>query len=126
MEFDRFSESLGDNNLKYSWKTINEMIDKFGTHKVCMQGTYADLEELKSTIEELYNPRISYLSYWKDECAFHGWDWSKDDGTMRNQANVTDGITDKFIEIYALILSGLGLRFGKDENGEVVMVEVNR
>lgn len=117
---------IKDNDFVYSWKTINDMIDKFGTHKVCMRGTYADLEELKTIIEELYSSKINYLTYWESECPYHGWSWANDDGTMRNQANVTDGITDKFIEIYALILSGLGLRFGKDENGEVIMLEVNR
>jgi hypothetical protein len=29
---------------------------------------------------------------------------------MKNQAEITDGITDRFYEIYALILSGLGER----------------
>lgn len=96
--------------LKYSAEKINKMIDDSGLKSVCMQGAIDDLQELKPAIEEFYDKYINYLSYWKCECAYHGWDWSKDDGRLRNQAKITDGITEKFEEIYALILAGLGER----------------
>lgn len=124
IKFDKYSESLEDNNFKYSWKTINDMIDKFGTHKAVMYGVHHDCEKLKPIIEQLYKDNIFYLSYWKSECGWHGWSWSEDDGTMKNMADITDGITERIEEVYALILSGLGLRFDKDENDEVVLVEI--
>lgn len=57
---------------------------------------YDDLTRLKPLIEDFYDKYISYLSYWKDDCAFHGWEWLKDDGTMANMTKITDGITEKF------------------------------
>lgn len=75
---------------------------------VAMYGVWQDLQKLKPLIEKFYDENISYLSYWKTECGYHGWDWSKDNGRMENQAKITDGISQKFLEIYALILAGLG------------------
>ena len=34
---------------------------------------------------------------------------------MANMAKITTGITDKFLEIYATILGGLGKRCGKED-----------
>lgn len=106
---------MSDNDFKYSAKQINDLIDKSGLQKVCMDGVYINLQRLKPIIEEVYRNQIFYLSYWVDECAYHGWDWSKDDGTLENQRKITDGITEKFLEIYALILVGLDERMNEDE-----------
>lgn len=83
--------------------------------KLCpaiMEGVKKDLENLKPIIQRLYDENIFYLSYWESECPFHGWDWSKDNGSMSSMAYVCDEITHKFEEIYALIKIGLG----EDEN----------
>ena len=98
------------NSFKYSAKTINKLIDEYKLDPVCMQGTQRELERLKEHIEKFYDDYIFYLSYWKSDAPYHGWLWSEDDGSMKNQAEITDGITHKFYEIYALILSGLGER----------------
>lgn len=102
------------------------MIDEFGTRKVSMYGVMSDCEKLKPIIEELYNKHIFYLSYWESEAPFHGWSWSEDDGTMANMAKITDGITERFKEIYALILSGLGMRFEKNADGVVSLIGENK
>lgn len=84
-------------------------------HKLCpaiMEGVKKDLENLKPIIQRLYDENIFYLGYWESECPFHGWDWSKDDGSMSSMAYICDEITNKFEEIYALIKIGLG----EDEN----------
>lgn len=101
-------------DFKWSEKTINKLIDECGCQKATMTGILDNLEELKPLIEQFYDEHIFYLSYWESECAFHGWSWAEDDGTMKNMAKITDGITDKFQEIYALILAGLGERCEED------------
>lgn len=98
-------------NFYYSKDEINNLITEYNNNnigKVCMEGVKRDLEELKPIIENIYDENIFYLDYWSSECAYHGWDWSKDDGTMASQHKITSEITNKFIEIYALILTGLG------------------
>lgn len=102
------------NNFKYSAKKINEMIEKNGCQKATMIGVYNDLKKLKPIIEKIYDENIFYLSYWKSECVFFGWEWDKDDGRMASMAKITDEISEKFLEIYALILAGLGENI--DEN----------
>ena len=97
-------------DFKYSADSINQMIDNNKLNHVCMSGVYRDLQKLKPLIEKFYDDYIFNLSRWKDDAPYHGWDWSEDDGRMKNQATVTDGITEKFEEIYALILAGLGER----------------
>ena len=84
------------------------MIEDGGLKKVCMYGAHRDLEKLKPVIEQLYDDSIFYIVYWVSECPYHGWEWSKDDGTLQSQKDITEGIHQKFIEIYALILAGLG------------------
>ena len=96
------------NDFIYSKEKIEELIKEYNLSPVIMSGIKDDLKRLKPIIEELYEKEIFWLSYWKSECGYHGWDWSKDDGSMENMAIITDGITDRFLEIYALILSGLG------------------
>lgn len=98
------------NDFKYSADRINQMIDDNKLNQVCMQGVYKDLQNLKPLIEKFYDDYIFYLSYWENDAPYHGWIWSEDDGRMENQAVITDGITKKFEEIYALILAGLGER----------------
>ena len=98
-------------NFKYSAEKINKIIDDNGLQKVCMQGCYSDLKKLKPIIEKLYDEHIFYIDYWMYECGYHGWDWSKDSkdyNMLESQKNITEGISHKFKEIYALILAGLG------------------
>ena len=101
------------NYFEYSKDSINKLIEQYekqGLQKATMLGVYADLKRLKPVIEELYNNRIFFLSYWKDDCPYFGWSWSNDNGKMKSMATITDSITEKFKEIYALILIGLGER----------------
>ena len=98
------------NKFEYSADSINQIIDDDKLNQVCMQGVYRDLQKLKPLIEKFYDDYIFYLSYWENEAPYHGWDWSEDDGRLENQAKITDEITEKFKEIYALILAGLGER----------------
>lgn len=95
-------------NFKYSAEKINKLIEEYNLSPARMYGVYNDLNKLKPVIEKIYDEHIFWLSYWKGECGFHGWDWSEDNGRMKDMAIITDGITEKFLEIYALILSGLG------------------
>ena len=96
--------------FKYSADSINQIIDDNKLNQVCMRGVYRDLQKLKPLIEKFYDDYIFYLSYWESEAPYHSWDWSEDDGRLENQAKITDEITEKFKEIYALILAGLGER----------------
>lgn len=97
-----------DNAFRHSADKINQMIDEQNVRPVCMNGVRKDLETLKPLIEQLYNDHVFYLSCWISECGFHGWSWDKDNGRLTEQEAITDGITEKFKEIYALILAGLG------------------
>ena len=102
---------MDKNYFEYSKDSIDKLIEQYkeqGLQKAVMLGVHESLKSLKPVIEELYNDRIFFLSYWKDDCPYFGWSWSKDDGTMKSMATITDSITDKFKEIYALILTGLG------------------
>lgn len=123
MKLPDYSENLKDNYFKYSYEKIGEFMDKNKMQKVDLFGIDHNLQKIKQKIEEIYNEEIFYLSYWKDECVYHGWSWAKDDGTMENAAKITDGITDKFNEIYALILMGMGLEFKENENGKIDISE---
>ena len=100
-------ELMSSFNLNSVADRINEMVDKSGLQEVYMLGCHNDLERLKPIIEKLYDDHIFYLSYWESDCPYFGWEWSKDDGSMKNQAIITDSITQKIEEIYALILAGL-------------------
>ena len=97
-------------DFKYSADSINQIIDNNKLNQVCMQGVYRDLQKLKPVIEKIYDDYIFYLNYWKNDAPYHGWLWDEDDGRLENQAKITDEITEKFKEIYALILVGLGER----------------
>ena len=95
-------------DFEYSAKKINRLIEEYNLSPVVMGGVHDDLKKLKPIVEKIYDEHIFNLSYWENECPYHGWDWSKDNGKMKNMAIITDEITKKFLEIYALILSGLG------------------
>ena len=92
--------------LNYSKEQINKMIEDSGLVKVAMTGVHRDLTKLKPLIEDFYDKHIFYLSYWENEAPYFGWNLST--GTAKNMAEITDGITQRFKEIYALILAGLG------------------
>ena len=97
-----------ENDFIYSGKEINKIIEESNLQKALMKGVIDDLIKLKPIIEKLYHNEIFYLNYWASECTYFGYDWSKDDGSMKSQYEITNGITQKFREIYALILAGLG------------------
>ena len=92
--------------LNYSKEQINKIIEDSGLAKVAMAGVHSDLTKLKPLIEDFYDKHIFCLSYWESDAPYFGWDLST--GAAKNMAEITDGITQKFKEIYALILAGLG------------------
>ena len=92
--------------LNYSKEQINKMIEDSGLTKVTMTGVYCDLTKLKSLIEDFYDKHIFYLNYWETDAPYFEWELST--GAAKNMAEITDGITQRFKEIYALILAGLG------------------
>ena len=102
-------------SFTYTADKINKMIDDNDYKPATMTGVRDNLLDLKPITEKLYDDKIFYLNYWKSECVWHGWDWSKDGETMANMDKITTGITDKFLEIYAMILGGLGKRCGKED-----------
>ena len=93
-------------NFEYSAEKISEIMKKYNLSPVVMKGVQKDLKTLKPIIEKIYDEHIFYFYYWKNECPYFGWDKSED--RVKNMATITDEITYKFLEIYALILSGLG------------------
>ena len=97
-------------DFKYSADSINQIIENNKLNQVCMQGVYRDLQKLKPVIEKNYDKNIYYKKKRKNDAPYHGWLWDEDDGRLENQAKITDEITEKFKEIYALILAGLGER----------------
>jgi hypothetical protein len=104
-----YQRKLGQDNMNhllYSKNQINNFIHDSGLKKVTMAGVHCDLEKLKPLIEDFYEKHIFYLSYWENDAPYFGWDLRSGDG--RNMAEITDGITERFKEIYALILAGLG------------------
>lgn len=96
------------NDFFYSREKLKKIIKENNLSPVAMKGVAQDLQKLKPIIEKFYDENIFYLSYWKNDAMYHGWNWIKDKQTLENQAKITDGITQKFLEIYALILAGLG------------------
>lgn len=101
-----------DNKFGFSREKINELMTKFkidnDLRPACMEGVYRDLEDMKERIEEDYMENIFYLDYWEGECVWHGWIWSEDTGVMQSQKYITEGIINRYLEMYALILLGLG------------------
>lgn len=102
------------NSFAYCAKQVNKLIDDNEYKKATMKCVYDDLIKLKPVIESVFDEHIFFLDYWRCDCGYHGWDWTKDDGTMKNMENITKGITYKFLEIYAMILGGLGERCEKE------------
>lgn len=101
-----------DNKFGFSRKKIDELMTKFridnDLRPACMAGVHKDLQKMKERIEKDYVDNIFYLDYWEGDCGYFGWDWSKDNGTLASQKYITDGITNRYLEIYALILLSLG------------------
>ena len=95
------------NYFTYSKGEINAMIDEYiekGMQRAKMVGVHGDLAELKPVIEEIYEKNIFYLSYFATDGPYFGWTGKE----LFSMLQITDGITQKFKEIYALILCGLG------------------
>ena len=101
-----------DNKFGFARKQINELMTKFkidnDLRPACMVGFHKDLKNMKERIEKDYVNNIFYLDYWEGDCGYFGWNWSKDDGTLASQKYITDSIINRYLEIYALILLGLG------------------
>lgn len=109
---------LMENDFYYMEEKINKIIKENNMQKAFMKGVIDDLTELKPIIEKLYHDKIYYLNYWASECTYFGYDWSKDDGSLKSQYEITNGITQRFREIYALIIAGLGEKSKKPEDEE--------
>ena len=92
----------------HSAEKINKIIKDNDLKKVCMQGPYNDLKKLKPIVEDVYDNYVFWLDSWKSDCFYMGWDREKDKEILDAQEALTKGITEKFKEIYALILAGLG------------------
>ena len=101
---------MSDNYFEFSKDEINNRVEELNLKPAIMAMVKHDLEKLKPIIEKFYGKYVFYSSWWASDCSNYGWDWNKDDGTMEDMKKVTDGITDKFKEIYTLILAGLGER----------------
>lgn len=98
----------------YSKDSINAMIDQAcakGMGKATMRGVYRDLQRLKPIIEKFYDENIFYLSFFASDAPFMGWTGEQ----ISPMLEITSGITEKFQEIYALILCGLGERLDNQE-----------
>ena len=102
------------NKFLYSKNKINELIDEYNLKRVCMRGTLEALKKLKLLIEKFYDDHIFYLDYWQTDACYFGWSWSEHRDELSNQKAITEGITQKFLEIYALILCGLGEKIEKE------------
>lgn len=95
------------NDFIYSKDKINAMIDEYlkkGMKRAEMAGVHEDLARLKSVIEKIYEEDIFYLSYFASDAPYMGWTGKE----LSPMLQITDGITQKFKEIYALTLCGLG------------------
>lgn len=92
----------------YSKKEINDIITQSNLKPVVMEGVFNDLKELKPAIEELYDNKIFYLSYFATDAPYFGWIGKEAQEKIEEMLKITDAISQKFIEIYALILAGLG------------------
>ena len=86
-----------------------------GLSKATMVGVYDDLMALKPIIEELYSSKIEDLDRWTDDAPYFGWSWKYHNESMKNMLEIDKRIQDKFIEIYALILIGLGEEIEEDK-----------
>lgn len=101
------------NYFQYSSKKINKLIDESGCKEVTMTSVYNSLKDMKPLIEEFYNKYIFYLDYHTCESVFFGWEYNEE---MASTREITVEITNKFQEIYALILAGLGERCENKED----------
>ena len=108
-----------DTSFKYHAKEINRLMDDMPEYRTCMVGVNADIKKLKGLLETIYDGFVFWLSYWETESVYHGWLWSDEANAkmMRPQKALTDGLTHKWIEMYAMCLKALGERM-EEEEGE--------
>jgi hypothetical protein len=98
-------------DYQYSKKDIETMMRRFkneGAGKVALQGVYDNLLNLKTEIEKFYDAFIFYLDYWKTDAPFFGFCKDTHKEAFDRTDYITREITKRFLEIYALILIGLG------------------
>ena len=106
---------MAESNFQFSAEEIKALIDickESGIKPVAMRGVHTDLQTLKPVIEKMYDEHIFYLSYFACDASYMGWTREE----INEMLKITDGITEKFYEIYALILTGLGIDWS-DEYG---------
>jgi hypothetical protein len=99
----------GENNmingkLKYSESTIKEIKDNMNYSKATMTGFYENLLKLKTDIEKFYDDNMFYLGYELSEAGYHGWSYEH----TKDMKEIDKDICQKFKEIYAIILCGIG------------------
>lgn len=84
------------------------MIKDCSMEKVCTNEVQISLNRLKPIIEFIYSMYIFPLNFWQGDLLYYKTEYNKNDNDINNQANITNEITNKFKEIYALIMCGLG------------------
>lgn len=91
-------------SLKYSEDSIKEIKKDMKYSKATMTGYYENLVKLKTKTEEFYDANIFYLGYELGEAGYHGWDYEH----LKDMKDIDNDICQKFKEIYAIILCGIG------------------
>lgn len=105
----------GKERFSYSAEKINQKIDSYGGATVHMVGVANDIARITKAVEEIYADRVFYLNYWTSDAPFLGWTRETHGKQMDEQWFFTKSITDKFIELYALLLAARGLRMEEDK-----------
>jgi len=72
--------------------------------KAAMKGFYEDLIRIKQDVEKLFNNRVYFLGYPLDDAPFHGWD----EESLKNMHDIDNAVRNKVLELYAILLQGLG------------------
>ena len=108
----RWDAEREESKFKYSAAHINKLIDDMPEYSVCMAGVHEDIKRLKNLLSEIYDEFIFLLSYWATDAPYHGWLWSNEEHAkmMRPQLQLTDDLTHKWQEMYAMCLKALGER----------------
>ncbi len=92
----------------YKQNELLELITQYkeqGITKAPMKGFHNDLSKILSLFEGLCNSTtVHYLGYSLSDAPFHGWNGE----TLKSMNNIDDILTEKMLEIYALLLIGVG------------------
>ena len=98
-----------DSTLKYDCvkKEIQSHIDRLkseGYEKAPMTGVNKDLKRAKEKFEQFYDEAIWEQGWCLTDAPYFGWGID----AIKDMMRITDGIQRKALELYALILVGLG------------------